>query len=51
VVRGLKEVATRSGASFVTTLLTTFELLLHKLTGDTDIVVGPCLPLARATWT
>lgn len=43
-VRGLKEVATRSGASFVTTLLTTFEVLLHKLTGDSDIVVG--LPAA-----
>ena len=43
-VRGLKEVATRSGASFVTTLLTTFEVLLHKLTGDNDIVVG--LPAA-----
>ena len=44
LVRGLKEVATRSGASFVTTLLTTFELLLHKLTDDSDIVVG--LPAA-----
>ncbi|MCC6541847.1 MAG: amino acid adenylation domain-containing protein [Flavobacteriales bacterium] len=43
-VRGLKEVATRSGASFVTTLMTTFEVLLHKLTGDSDIVVG--LPAA-----
>ncbi|MCC7501656.1 MAG: amino acid adenylation domain-containing protein [Flavobacteriales bacterium] len=44
LVRGLKEVATRCGASFVTTLLTSFELLLHKLTGDSDIVVG--LPAA-----
>ena len=44
LVRGLKETATRSGASFVTTLLTTFELLLHKLTEQTDIVVG--LPAA-----
>ncbi|MBK9146341.1 MAG: amino acid adenylation domain-containing protein [Flavobacteriales bacterium] len=44
LVRGHKEVATRSGASFVTTLLTTFEVLLHKLTGDSDIVVG--LPAA-----
>ena len=44
LVRGLKETATRSGASFVTTLLTTFEVLLHKLTGDSDIVVG--LPAA-----
>ncbi|MBV6405294.1 MAG: amino acid adenylation domain-containing protein [Flavobacteriales bacterium] len=44
LVRGLKEVATRAGASFVTTLLTTFELLLHRLTGATDLVVG--LPAA-----
>jgi len=44
LVKGLKETATRSGASFVTTLLTTFELLLHKLTEQTDIVVG--LPAA-----
>nr|HRP00815.1 condensation domain-containing protein [Flavobacteriales bacterium] len=44
LVRGLKEVATRCGASFVTTLMTTFEVLLHKLTGDSDIVVG--LPAA-----
>lgn len=44
LVRGLKEVATRSGASLVTTLLTTFEVLLHKLTGDSDLVVG--LPAA-----
>ncbi|MEZ4740697.1 MAG: condensation domain-containing protein [Flavobacteriales bacterium] len=44
LVHGLKEVATRSGASFVTTLLTSFELLLHKITEDSDIVVG--LPAA-----
>jgi amino acid adenylation domain-containing protein len=44
LVMGLKETATRSGASFVTTLLTVFEVLLHRLTGDSDIVVG--LPAA-----
>ncbi|MFT3886248.1 MAG: amino acid adenylation domain-containing protein [Flavobacteriales bacterium] len=44
LVRGLKDVATRNGASFVTTLLTGFELLLHRITGDSDIVVG--LPAA-----
>ena len=44
VMRGLKEVATRSGSSFVTTLLTAFEVLLYKLTGDSDVVVG--LPAA-----
>ncbi|HMQ76697.1 MAG TPA: amino acid adenylation domain-containing protein [Flavobacteriales bacterium] len=43
-VRGLKEVATRSGASFVTTLMTAFEVLLHRVTGSDDIVVG--LPAA-----
>lgn len=43
-VAALKEVATRTGASFVTTLLATFEVLLYKLTGDTDLVVG--LPAA-----
>ncbi len=44
LVRGLKEVATRSGSSFVTTLLSVFELLLYKVTGDNDLVVG--LPAA-----
>ncbi len=44
LARQLKEVATRSGASFVTTLLTSFELLLYKLTDQSDIVVG--LPAA-----
>ena len=40
----MKEVATRSGSSFVTTLLTTFELFLYQLTGDAGLVVG--LPAA-----
>ncbi len=44
LVQGLRTVATRNGASFVTTLLTTFEVLLHKLTGSSDIVAG--LPAA-----
>jgi amino acid adenylation domain-containing protein len=44
LIRKLKETATRSGASFVTTLLTTFELFIHKLTGDSDLVIG--LPAA-----
>lgn len=44
LVRALRATATRHGASFVTTLLTTFELLLHRLTGDSDLVVG--LPAA-----
>lgn len=44
LVRGLKEVAVRNGSSFVTTLLTAFETLLYKLTGDGDVVCG--LPAA-----
>lgn len=44
LARGLRETATRSGASFVTTLLTAFELLLHKLTEQHDLIVG--LPAA-----
>ncbi len=44
LVQGLRAVSTRNGASFVTTLLTAFEVLLHKLTGSSDIVSG--LPAA-----
>lgn len=44
LVQALRAVATRNGASFVTTLLTAFEVLLHKLTGSSDIVTG--LPAA-----
>ncbi|MCW5557073.1 MAG: amino acid adenylation domain-containing protein [Verrucomicrobiae bacterium] len=44
LTRKLKDLATRSGAGFVTTLLTCFEMLLHQITGQTDLVVG--LPAA-----
>lgn len=44
LTRKLKELATRSGASLVTTLLTCYEMLVHHITGQTDIVVG--LPAA-----
>lgn len=44
LVQGLRSVATKNGASFVTTLLATFEILVHKLTNAKDIVVG--LPTA-----
>ncbi|MBP6643062.1 MAG: amino acid adenylation domain-containing protein [Flavobacteriales bacterium] len=40
LVQRLRETATRNGASFVTTLLTCFELFIHKLTGDRDMCVG-----------
>lgn len=40
----LKELATRSGASLVTMLLTCYEMLIHHITGQSDIVIG--LPAA-----
>ncbi|MGI4886524.1 MAG: non-ribosomal peptide synthetase [Janthinobacterium lividum] len=40
----LKQLGQRTGCSFVTTLLAGFEVLLHQLTGQTDLVVG--LPAA-----
>lgn len=43
-VKKLKEVSTRNGSSLVTTLLTCFEILIHKITRQEDIVVG--LPAA-----
>ncbi|MGI4739588.1 MAG: non-ribosomal peptide synthetase [Janthinobacterium lividum] len=44
LVAGLRTVGRRAGTSFVTTLLAVFEVLLHKLTGQDDLVVG--LPAA-----
>ncbi len=44
LVRALRRTATRAGASFVTTLLTAFEVWLHRITGCSDLVVG--LPAA-----
>lgn len=44
LVADLRVMATRNGASFVTTLLTAFELFIHKLTGEQDMVIG--LPAA-----
>jgi amino acid adenylation domain-containing protein len=44
LVRSLRETATRHGVSFVTLLLAVYELLLHRLTGASDLVVG--LPAA-----
>ncbi|AMJ66077.1 non-ribosomal peptide synthetase [Hymenobacter sp. PAMC 26628] len=40
----LKKMGQQAGCSFVTTLLAGFEVLLHQLTGQTDLVVG--LPAA-----
>src|SRR5690606_31543247 len=44
LVRGLRGIATRCGASFVTALPASFELFLYKLTGERDVPVG--LPAA-----
>ncbi|MBC6612094.1 amino acid adenylation domain-containing protein [Hymenobacter sp. BT507] len=44
VVAGLKALGQRHGCSFVTTLLATFEVWLHRQTGQQDLVVG--LPTA-----
>ena len=40
----LRKLGQRAGCSFVSTLLVSFEVLLHRLTGQTDLVVG--LPAA-----
>lgn len=40
LVNSLKKTGSRYGASLVTTLLSAFEILMHKLTGHTDIVTG-----------
>lgn len=44
LVKGLRQVATRNGASVVTTLLSAFEVLLARITGSSDVVTG--LPAA-----
>ena len=44
LVTGLKQLGIRFGSSLVTTLLTTFELLVARKTGQSDLVIG--LPAA-----
>ena len=44
LVAAVRQMGIRAGSSFVTTLLAAFEVLLHQLTGQTDLVVG--LPAA-----
>lgn len=44
LVAGLRRTGVQAGSSFVTTLLALFEVLLFKLTGQEDLVVG--LPAA-----
>lgn len=43
-VARIREMGAKVGSSFVTTLLTAYEIFIHKLTGQDDIVVG--LPAA-----
>jgi amino acid adenylation domain-containing protein len=40
LVDQVKKTGARAGASFFTTLLTTFNVLLHRLSGQSDLVVG-----------
>ncbi|MBC3786886.1 non-ribosomal peptide synthetase [Spirosoma utsteinense] len=44
LVLAVKAMGVKAGCSFVTTLLASFEVLLHRLTGQEDIVLG--LPAA-----
>jgi len=44
LVSAVKTMGARAGCSFVTTLLAAFEVYLHRLTGQNDIVLG--LPAA-----
>lgn len=40
LVASLKQVGTRMGCSFMTTMLSAFEVFLYRLTGQEDLVVG-----------
>ncbi|WNZ27671.1 amino acid adenylation domain-containing protein [Leptolyngbya sp. NK1-12] len=40
LVTALKQLGTAAGCSFMTTMLASFEVFLHRLTGQDDIVVG-----------
>ncbi len=44
LVQAVRQMGVRAGCSFVTTLMASFEVLLHHITGQTDIVLG--LPAA-----
>ena len=44
LVTGIKKIGAKSGCSFVTTLLSAFEVYLYRLTGQKEIVLG--LPAA-----
>jgi amino acid adenylation domain-containing protein/non-ribosomal peptide synthase protein (TIGR01720 family) len=40
LLRGLKDLSRRNGATLFMTLLTAFDVLLHRLSGQSDLVVG-----------
>jgi amino acid adenylation domain-containing protein len=40
ISEGLKQLGKKFGCSFATTILAGFEVLLHRLTGQSDLVVG-----------
>ncbi|PWT77348.1 MAG: non-ribosomal peptide synthetase [Bacteroidetes bacterium] len=44
LVNAIKKIGAKAGCSFVTTLLSAFEVFLNRITGQTDIVLG--LPAA-----
>lgn len=44
LVQAVRQMGVRAGCSFVTTLMASFEVLLHRITAQTDIVLG--LPAA-----
>ncbi|WP_439415462.1 amino acid adenylation domain-containing protein [Larkinella sp. GY13] len=44
LVTAVRKVAAKAGCSFATTLLAAFEVLIHRLTGQDDVIIG--LPTA-----
>ncbi|MBS2091142.1 condensation domain-containing protein, partial [Klebsiella pneumoniae] len=44
LVAAIKKTGQKAGCSFVVTLMAAFEVLLHRLTGQDDIIIG--LPTA-----
>jgi amino acid adenylation domain-containing protein len=40
LMSGIKKAGTRTGCTLVTTLMAGFEIFLHQLTGEPDIVIG-----------
>jgi amino acid adenylation domain-containing protein len=40
LVSAIKKMGARSGCTLVTTLMSTYEVFLHRITGQTDIVLG-----------